>query len=196
MKSNSRFLLLALPAAGLLVWVGASAAQEKPGYSVCRHRKVDGTGARPVDLAKVDAEYTKAAEAFRERVKKVEAKTVAFRGEGFESGVKGCARNATRAVRLSEALPASFRSRRILFLRAAPKGPVPAGVAVPLGRESVVFVLGYARQEDVGRLAERLGANVSQGTAQLAARFDVRCASSVVEVGKDGRTLEIQEIVP
>lgn len=196
MKPRSRLLWIAFPAAVLLVWVGASATQEKLRYSVCRHRKADGTGSRPVDLAKVDAEYARAADAFRERVKKVEKRNVAFRDEGYESGVKGCVRNATRAARLAESLPASFRGRRVWFLRAAPKGPVPGGVAVPLGRDSVVFVLGYARQEDVGRLAEQLGAHVSQGTAELAARFDVRCASSVVDVPKDGKTLEIKEIVP
>lgn len=195
MTPKSHRLWMVLPATALLAWVGASWAQEKPRYTVCRHRKADGIGPRPVDLAKVDAEYTKAANAFRERVKKVEAKTIAFRDLGFESGVKGCVRNADRTIALKDPLPLSFRGRRVWFLRALPKGQAPEGVQAPLGRDSIVFVLGYDKQEDVGRLAGRLNANVSQGTALLASRFGVRCASSVVDVAKDGKELVIQEIV-
>src|SRR5262245_62136285 len=96
MTPRSRIALLLVPAGLLAGWVAVATGQEGPKLAVCRHRSADGLDARPVDLGKVDREYSKAAKAFRERMKTVEERTVALRDRGHDSGVKSCSRAEKR----------------------------------------------------------------------------------------------------
>jgi hypothetical protein len=170
--------------------------QETPKLSVCRHRAGDGQDAGPVDLSRVDREYTKAAKAFRERMKVTEERTAVYRDQGHNAGVKACVRAERRDVTLRDPLPAKLCGRRLYFL-SVPRGDrLPSGLPVPLEPEAVVFLLEYASLEDAGKLARRLNVGVTPATTALAQRLGLRCLASVVDVDGDGKRLTIQEIAP
>jgi hypothetical protein len=191
-----RIISLLLPAGLLAGWVALAAGQEVPSIAVCRHRAADGLDARPIDLSRVDREYTKAAKAFRERLKAVETRTVALRDRGHDAGVKACARPEKRCVALGDPLPAKLWGRRLYFLSAAGGNRLPLGLQAPLDPESVVFLLRYPSLEDAGKLAQILKVGVTPGTPALVQRLGIRCLTSIVDVSRDGKTLNIQEIEP
>lgn len=194
MKRGGRTLVLLLPACLLAGWVALADGQELPKLAVCRHRGADGQDARPIDLGKVDREYSKAAAAFRERMKTVEQRTASYRDEGYSSGVKACARSERRELVLREALPEKVRGRRLYFVTAPGGGRVPAGLQAPLEPEAVVFLLRYPSLEEAGKLSQLLRVGVTPATPALAERLGIRCMTTIVDVGSDGRHLAIEEI--
>lgn len=194
MSPLMRGVALLIPAACLAGWVALAAGQEPPRIAVCRHRAGDGQDARAIDLLKVDREYTKAAKAFRERLKAVETRTVALRDRGHDAGVKACVRPEKRGVALGDPLPEKLRGRRLYFLSAERGSRVPPGLEVPLDPEAVVFLVRYPSTEDAGKLAQTLKVGTTPATPALAQRLGVRCFTSVVDVALDGKRLAIQEI--
>jgi hypothetical protein len=191
-----RIAFLLVPAGLLAGWVALTWGQESPRITVCRHRAQDGQESRPVDLGRVDREYTKAASVFRERVKGVEQRTVALRDRGYDSGVKACVRPEKRGVALRDPLPAKLCGRRLYFLAAPGGGRLPSGLRAPLEPDAVVFLLNYPSLEEAGKLAALLKVGVTPATPALAELLGIRCQGSVVDVSRDGRTLSIEEFQP
>ena len=194
MKAAPRSAWLLLPACVLAGWVALADGQEFPKLSVCRHRGGDGQDARPIELGKVDREYSKAAAAFRERMKAVEQRTVAYRDQGYSSGVKACARPERRELVLREALPDKVKGRRLYFVTAPGGGKIPAGLQAPLEPEAVVFLLQYPSLEEAGKLSQLLRVGVTPATPALAERLGIRCMTTIVDVARDGRHLTIEEV--
>jgi hypothetical protein len=185
---------LLLPTCVLAGWVTLADGQDLPKLTVCRHRSADGQDARPIDLGKVDREYSKAAAAFRERMKTVEQRTAAYRDQGYSSGLKACSRAESRELVLREALPARVRGRRLYFLAVPSGGRVPAGLQAPLEPDAVVFLLQYPSLEEAGKFSQLLGVGATPATPALAERLGIRCMTTIVDVARDGRHLTIQEI--
>jgi len=191
-----RIAFLLVPAGLLAGWVALASGQEAPKFTVCRHRAQDGQESRPVDLGRVDREYTIAAKAFRERMKGVEQRTAALRDRGYDSNVKSCVRPEKRQVALREPLPPKLRGRRLYFVAAPGGARLPSGLRAPLDPGAIVFLLKYRSLEEAGRLAELLKVGVTPATPALAERLGIRCHASVVDVSRDGSVLSIEEIQP
>lgn len=196
MNRCANVFALLLPAGILAGWVAIAAGQEAPRLAVCRHHGVDGQDARAIDLGKVDREYTKAADAFRHRMKAVEERAAATRNPSHDSGLRACARTEHRSLTLREPLPPKLRSRRLYFLAIAGGDRLPAGIQAPLEPEAVVFLVRYPSLEEAGKLAERLKVGVTPASPALTERLGIRCFTSIVDVSRDGTSLSIQEIAP
>lgn len=196
MTPRSRIALLLVSAGLLAGWVAIAAGQEAPRLTVCRHQMADGKDARPVELTRVDREYTKAAKAFRDRMKRAEESTVALRDRGHDSGVKTCTRQEQRTFTPAEPLPPKLWGRRLYFLSAPGGGRIPSGIHAPLEPDAVVFLLRHPSLDEAGKLSERLKVGITPATQALAERLGIRCHTSIVDVSRDGTVLAIQEVVP
>jgi hypothetical protein len=60
----------------------------------------------------------------------------------------------------------------------------------------VVFALGRADPENLAALARLLQKEVTAASPAFAARLNLRCLPSRVEVSSDGQTLEVEELGP
>lgn len=197
MKRLGRAAALLCPAGFLAGWVALAAGQsEAPRLTVCRHRAADGQGTRPVDLQKVDREYSRVAKAFRERLKGTEERAIALRDRGGDSGLNACSKSERRSLALGEPLPAKLWGRRLYFLAAPGADRVPSGISAPLEPDAIVFLLRYSSLGDAAKLSERLKVGVTPATPALAQRLGIRCHTSIVEVSRDGKTLSIEERAP
>ena len=196
MNTVGRFAALLLPATLLGSWVAIARGQEAPAISVCRHPAADGQEARPLDLGRVDREYTRASRAFRERLRGVEERTLALRDLGHDAGIKACARPEARTETLREPLPPQVWGRRLYFLDISRDGRLSSSVPSSFEPSDVVFLLKYPSLEVAGKLAARLKVGVTPATGALAERLGIRCASTLVTVSRDGKSLSLLELLP
>jgi len=187
------------PAAlALVIGVAVAHAQERPrsGFQVIRVPQADGTGARAVDLRKIEIAYERTKAETQKKVSALVVRAREMKEDGHRTGLPSCRTRSERQVTLVEQVPERFRSLTLYFVRLPKGGGRPRILPESLPASAEVFVLETSSLDDVATLSRILGKRVSLATKDFAAALGVRCGDAQVTFTSDGAGAAVTEVSP